>query len=242
MTNPVDRTFLTAEWRDLAMLNFVIDPALLGEYLPYGCELDSWSGRTYVSVVGFRFLRTRVRGLPIPFHRNFEEVNLRFYVRRRADQGWKRGVVFIKELVPRRAIAWVARRVYAENYAALPMRHRLETADRERELAYEWRRDGTWEGLSARYSGEPMLPGDDTEESFISEHYWGYAPQPDGGTIEYRVEHPRWNVWRAHDARLECDVAALWHASFAEALAAPPSTAFVADGSAVIVRRGRRLP
>jgi uncharacterized protein YqjF (DUF2071 family) len=86
--------FLTAEWRDLAMLNYEIDAAVLRPFVPAGTELDAWGGRTFVSVVGFRFLGTRVRGVPVPGHRDFEELNLRFYVRRVADDGPRRGVVF----------------------------------------------------------------------------------------------------------------------------------------------------
>src|SRR5579864_4477520 len=107
-------TFLTAEWRNLAMLNYEIDPNLLREYVPAGVELDQWNGHTFMSLVGFSFLNTKVLGLPIPFHRNFEEVNLRFYVRRNTRNEIRRGVVFIKEIVPRWAIAFVARSVYGE--------------------------------------------------------------------------------------------------------------------------------
>ena len=122
MTRPiVSRSFLTAEWRHLAMLNFAVDPKLLEPLIPPGTELDFHDGETFVSVVGFMFLRTRLVGLPIPFHRNFEEVNLRFYVRRRAPEGWRRGVVFVRELVPRRAIAFVARVFYDEPYLGEPV-------------------------------------------------------------------------------------------------------------------------
>src|SRR5713101_1040010 len=120
------RSFLTAEWRDLAMLNFEVDPTVLRPLVPAGTELDDWRSRTFVSVVGFLFLNTRVLGIPIPFHRDFEEVNLRFYVRRKMSDGWRRAVVFVKELVPRAAIALTARMVYGENYVALPMNHRIE--------------------------------------------------------------------------------------------------------------------
>jgi hypothetical protein len=225
------------------MLNYEIDPAILKSRVPVGCELDSFTGRAFVSVVGFQFLRTRGLGIPIPFHRDFEEVNLRFYVRRKAERLWRRGVVFIKELVPRRAIALVARRVYSENYVALPMRHRVDPAGGggAMTLAYHWRRLGTWEGLSISVSGSPFTPGADAEESFITEHYWGYSRQVDRGTIEYQVEHPRWRVWRATAAHLSCDVGSLYGPEFVEALARPASTAFVADGSPVVVRKGRRL-
>ncbi len=236
--------FLTAEWRHLAMLNYEIAPAVVGPFVPRGCEIDAWNGRTFVSVVGFLFLRTRVRGLPIPFHRDFEEVNLRFYVRRKADDGWRRGVVFIKELVPRRAIAFVARRLYNENYEALPMRHRITrgAADGATTVAYEWRRGGSWEGLSLEFAGEAAVPPENAEEAFITEHYWGYTAQRDGSTLEYRVEHPRWRVWRATRAALRCAVATLYGDRFVESLSGQPANAFLADGSAVTVRRGGRLP
>jgi len=225
------------------MLNYEIDPAVVVERVPTGCELDSWSGRTFVSVVGFHFLRTRVLDVPIPFHRSFEEVNLRFYVRRKVEGAWRRGVVFVKEIVPRRAIALVARHVYGENYVTLPMRHSVESADRRDSttVTYRWRRAGIWEGLTARFSGAASLPLDDAEEAFITEHYWGYSEQRDHSTVEYQVEHPRWRVWRAETASLECEVGSLYGSEFADALSGPSSTAFVADGSAVVVHRGRRL-
>jgi hypothetical protein len=167
--------FLTADWRHLAMLNYEIDPAALAARVPAGCELDAWSGRTFVSVVGFQFRRTRVLGVPIPFHRHFEEVNLRFYVRRMCEEGWRRGVVFVQELVPRRAIAFAARAAYGERYAALPMRHAVEISPVRGSVAYQWRRAGEWEGLSVAFTGAPALPADDSEETFITEHYSGYA-------------------------------------------------------------------
>jgi uncharacterized protein YqjF (DUF2071 family) len=178
-----------------------------------------------------------VLGVPVPFHVNFEEVNLRFYVRRKAGDEWRRGVVFVKEIVPRRAIAFVARVAYGENYVAHPMRHSVQPGA----VSYGWNRHGGWEGLSVSFSAAPALPPDDAEETFITEHYWGYARQSDGGSVEYRVEHPRWSVWRAERASLECDAQLLYGPEFAEALSGAPSTAFVADGSPVVVRRGRRL-
>ena len=240
---PSDAPFLTAEWRNLAMLNYEIDPAILKERVPAGCELDFRFGRTFVSVVGFQFLRTRVLGIPIPFHRNFEEVNLRFYVRRQVDGAWRRGVVFIKELVPRAAIALVARRVYGEHYVALPMRHSLQRVPDpgSATLSYGWRTFGTWEGLTVSFSGSPSMPPEESEEAFIAEHYWGYTRQRDHATVEYWVEHPRWRVWRAEAAVLSSDVCALYGPEFVAALSGPPKTAFVADGSPIVVRRGRRL-
>jgi uncharacterized protein YqjF (DUF2071 family) len=227
----------------LVMLNYEVAPSILAGRVPPGCELDSWRGRTFVSVVGFQFLRTRVLGLPIPFHRNFEEVNLRFYVRHKHQDEWRRGVVFVRELVPKRAIAFVANYVYGENYQALPMRHNIELSQEagSKRVSYEWRRDNRWEGLAATFSGEPVLPGEEIEEAFITEHYWGYALHPSQSTVEYQVEHPRWRVWNADTAALDCNAASLYGPEFGDALSGSPSTAFIADGSAVIVRRGRLL-
>ena len=238
------RVFLRARWHWLAMMNFEVEPTLLAPHVPRGTELDTWRGAALASVVGFRFLDTRVWGLPIPFHRNFDEVNLRFYVCREVDGELRRGVVFIKEIVPRRAIAWVARTVYGENYVALPMRHQVPTdapTAGSVPVCYGWRHEGRWHDMRVQIQGSPKTPADDEEATFITEHYWGYARQRDTSTVEYQVEHPRWRVWDATEARLEADVSTLYGAGFAEALAGPPRSAFVADGSDVVVRRGARL-
>jgi uncharacterized protein YqjF (DUF2071 family) len=232
------RVFLTAEWRHLLMVNFEVDPGRLAPYVPRGTTLDRFNGRTLVSVVGFRFLHTRVLGVPVPFHRHFDEVNLRFYVVRKRAGEWLKGVVFVKELVPRRAIAWTARRLYNENYTAVPMRSTVEVPGR---VEYAWRRGPAWESVSARVVGAPFLPAAGSEEAFVSEHYWGYVRQRDEGTVEYQVTHPQWRVYTCEDAGLECDVSALYGPTFAEALAQRPVSAFLAEGSAVAVHRGHPL-
>jgi hypothetical protein len=237
--------FLTAEWRDLAMLNFEVDPKVLSPLVPVGTELDAWQGRTFVSVVGFLFLDARVFGAAIPFHREFEEVNLRFYVRRSAGDGWRRGVVFVKEIVPRLAIALTARALYGENYVAARMRHSIdEEADATglRTVAYSWWHRGRENrmDLSARGNAGEAPEGSDVE--FITEHYWGYARRRGGRTTEYRVEHPRWQVFTAANSQLDCDVAALYGAPFVPFLKAPSVSAFLAAGSNVTVFKGTMLP
>ena len=233
--------FLKADWRNLAMLNYEVEPSVLAAFVPAGTELDRWNGRLFVSLVGFRFLRTRVWGLPIPLHCNFDEVNLRFYVRRKEGSEIRRGVVFIREIVPRRAIATVARNLYGERYVALPMRHRLEVAGEDQVLEYGWRSGAEWKRLRLRVAGSPVLPGDGSEDQFITEHYWGYAAQRNGATTEYRVEHPPWRVWSARDARLEGDVAGLYGEELAAVLGDRPASAFLAEGSEVKVFRGRKI-
>ena len=191
-----------------------------------------------MSVVGFRFLKTKLWGMPIPFHRNFDEVNLPLYVRRRAEDGWRRGVVFIKEIVPKRMVALVARCVYNENYVYLPMKHTIELPGTVR---YSWFTGKQEHWLAGEISGESVFPSQDTEESFIEEHYWGYTRRRDGGTVEYQVEHTPWRIWQMERPEFNCDVENVYGKMFVESLSKSPSSVFVAEGSPIILRRGRRL-
>ncbi|MDH5675496.1 MAG: DUF2071 domain-containing protein [Myxococcales bacterium] len=233
--------FLTARWLHLLMLNYEVAPALLRAHVPAGTELDCFEGRCLVSMVGFQFLETRVRGLAVPFHRDFEEVNLRLYVRREAGGELRRGVVFVKEIVPRRAIAWVANALYNEKYVALPMEHEDGIDGDGGHVQYRWKHRGHWARLGALVEGKAQLPAPGSEAEFISEHYFGYTAQRDGSTLEYRVEHPQWAVWKAREPVFECDVASLYGADLVEPLATAPSSCFVAEGSEVVVRRGAPL-
>jgi uncharacterized protein YqjF (DUF2071 family) len=228
------RPFLSANWRYLAMLNFAVEPAILAPLVPPGTELDFEGGETFVSIVGLLFLDTRLLGLPIPRHRDFEEVNLRFYVRRKSADTWRRGVVFVRELVPRRAVALVARAFYGEHYLALPMKHEIEHVDLGVNVAYLWRRGRKWESLKVSAVGEPQSISVGSHAEFITEHHWGYTCVR-GGCSEYRVNHPRWKIWESQHYELRADIAALYGKQFAETLARPPRSAFIAEGSPIEV-------
>jgi uncharacterized protein len=232
----MSRAFLTAEWRHLVMLSYEVEPRLLHKFVPAGTELDSWNGKVFVSLVGFRFLNTKVFGIPIPFHRDFDEVNLRFYVRRWDGNDLRRGVVFIKEIVPRWGIAAVARAFYNENYVALAMSHQIRPSG---EVEYGWRSSRGWNRMKLAQTGKPALPRDGSQEQFITEHFWGYAAQPDGGCKEYRVAHESWRVWRGQAARFEGELEELYGRDLAWALRMPPASALLAEGSEVTVYRGR---
>jgi uncharacterized protein len=237
----MSRVFLTAEWRDLVMLNYEIAPSLLHQYVPSGVELDFYDGRTFVSLVGFRFLRTKVFGFSIPLHRNFEEVNLRFYVRRLEGQGSRRGVVFIREIVPRLLIAKIARAFYNENYVARPMSHCTDVGPSLSSMKYLWKSGQVWNRVQATVNGLPTLPEVGSLEQFITEHYWGYSEQRDGSCMEYHVEHEPWKVWVARNAAFEGDVKDLYGPDVASVLKQPAYSSFLAEGSNVIVYCGRRL-
>ncbi len=239
--NPIRAPFLTAQWRSLVMLNYEIDPALLKPLVPRETELDFWKDKTFVSIVGFLFLDTRLRGVPIPWHTNFPEVNLRFYVRHKAAEGWRRGVTFVREIVPRPAIAIIANAFYNERYLALPMRHDVDLERNVGHAEYSWRHQNDWHFVRARTNSRWCeLPGESLEE-FIAEHYWGYADQRDGGTLEYAVRHPRWRVKLATQSNFEADVREIYGKNFAPFLNAAPASAFVAEGSSVAVHKGVRI-
>ncbi len=236
-----ERIFLKAEWRYLAMLNYEVDPALVAAYVPPGTELDRFDGKAFISLVGFLFLNTKILGISVPFHRNFDEVNLRFYVRRSVDGVVKRGVVFIREIVPRRAIAAVARLAYNENYRYLPMVHQISRQHDALRVEYGWRLGSIWNRLQVEATGEPHEIIDGSAEQFIAEHYWGYSAQPRGGCVEYYVAHPPWRVWQVTNAAFEGDAGALYGAPLASVLNRSPDSAFLAEGSPVTVYCGRRI-
>lgn len=166
--------FLKAEWRKLAIINYEINPEVLEKYLPKGTELDFYKGKCYVSVVGFMFLNTKLLGLPIPFHRNFEEVNLRFYVKKKEGNDWKRGVVFIKEIVPKPALSFVANSVYKENYKTMPMKNIIHQKDQELLIKYSWK-DKEWHSIEISAESEPLKMENNSEFEFITEHYYGFT-------------------------------------------------------------------
>ena len=230
------RPFLTANWRYLAMLNYIVDSDVIASLVPSGTEIDYENGETFLSIVGFLFLDARLLGLPVPLHRDFEEVNLRFYVRRKSTDTWRRGVVFVRELVPRPAIALIARACYGENYLALPMKHEIEHIAGKVKLEYLWRRGRKWESLKMEADGEPQSIPAGSHAEFITEHYWGYTSLRDG-CGEYWVEHPRWRIWDATSFEFNADIATLYGEPFAETLGQPPRSAFIADGSPIKVHR-----
>lgn len=238
------RKFLAAEWHYIVMLNYAVDPTLVAHLVPKGTELDSFDGRTYISLVGFRFERSRVHGVWIPFHSDFDEINLRFYVRREESGEVRRGVAFVREVVPRWAISKVAQVLFHEKYVSLPMRHQVvePTSEGGRVQAeYRWRHSGNWNSLRVECSGRPVRPSEGSLEQFITEHYWGYAAQPDGGCLEYRVEHDPWRVWPATTARFEGDPSGLYGPQLAHCLRGEPDSAFMAEGSSVVVYSGKRI-
>lgn len=227
--------FLTARWEKLILANYPVNPDLLLPHVPAGTELDEWKGKYYVSLVGFRFNETKLKGIAIPFHTDFPEVNLRFYVRRKTEEGWRRGVVFIKEIVPLPAISWVANWVYGERYATLPVKRRELQQESSLLCGYDWKYRGQWNTLEAVSNGQtqPIIEGSDAE--FITQHFWGYARRSGQPTVEYQVDHPLWKQYPVNEYRIQCDFGQLYGESFSFLRRCEPDSVHFAEGSAVSV-------
>jgi uncharacterized protein len=235
------KPFLSAEWRYLIMANYAFDPALLQPFLPTGTELDVFNNTHYVSLVGFLFDKTCLKGIPIPFHTRFEEVNLRFYVRRKENGVWKRGVVFIKEIVPKMAISLVANQLYGEHYQTMPMKHQWIIDDKSLKINYSWKFRGQWQsiGVNAQNIQQPIEIGSESE--FITEHYWGYTQLSKTITSEYEVRHPTWNVFPIENFEINCSFEQLYGVAFKSLDFMQPTSVLLADGSEIQVMNGRKF-
>lgn len=233
------RPFLSARWRNLILLSYEVDPACLIDLVPAGTTLDSWRGKVFVSLVGFQFLDTKILGAPVPFHQDFEEVNLRFYVRHAADDGVRLGVVFIRELVPRPAVGGMARLLYREPYRVVPMRSKVQPGPPP-EVEYQWDTTGRWCTIRGSGSGDGSEPAAGSLEEFLTVRHWGYNGEAGKETLEYRVDHARWRVWHAQRSHVDYQAAPLCAPDLARALTNPASI-LLADGSAVSIRWRNQL-
>lgn len=231
------RKFLTAKWHDLVMANYEVEPQLLKEFVPEGTTLDFHEDRCFVSLVAFMFLDTRVLRIPVPFHINFEEVNLRFYVKRETPEEVRRGVTFIKEIVPRFAIATVARLFYGEPYEAWRMSH-AKTGD---ELSYAWWKGDCMNSVNVKIGENIGVPDENSHGEFIIEHYWGYTRRGSARTDEYKVEHPKWELFSVADYEIKVDFGKLYGERFAVLSETEPYSILLAKGSEIAVYKGAKL-
>lgn len=233
--------FLTAEWRKLAIVNYSIDPTILEPYLPYKTELDYWKDKCYVSLVGFRFINTKLKGISIPFHTGFEEINLRFYVRYKDGSSWKRGVTFIKEIVPKPALTIIANSIYKEKYVTLPTKHTWVANPDDIKVSYEWKHQGEWDLISLTATPAPSDISPASEEEFITEHYWGFTQISDKRTSQYQVEHPRWKTYPVKSHQIKVRFGDLYGAEFSLLKDALPDSIMLAEGSKITVRAADKI-
>ena len=228
-------TFLKANWENIIMVNYEIDPEVLQPFLPKGVTLDLFDGKAYVSLVGFMFKNTKIFRIPIPYLGNFEEINLRFYVQRKEGNTIKRGVVFINETIPYRIVAWMANKLYKEHYTVVPTKHFIHQKGEKQQVKFEWLLDKKWNHIfveSGTLSKE-MFAG--SLEEFIYEHYYGYTMISDNTTEEYRLQHPSWHMQEVINYDICCDFSAMYGDAFSVLNESKPTAVFLAKGSSVKV-------
>lgn len=229
-------TFLSARWENLIMANYAVNPDLLNRYLPKGVELDFYNNKTYVSLVGFMFKQTSLFNIPIPFLGTFEEINLRFYVKRVEGDSIKRGVVFINETVPYKSVAWIANKLYKEHYIAIPTKNEIEINNLSKSIRYLWKMDKQWNHIAVNTEKEntQMLHG--SIDEFIFEHYYGYTKIHNHLSQEYKVNHPRWEVNKVIDYSIHCNFKSMYGNDFAFLIDQQPDSVVFAEGSPVTVK------
>jgi len=233
--------FLKAEWKNLALVNYEIDAEILEKYLPAGTEIDIWDNKCYVSLVGFMFKNTKVLGLKVPFHIDFEEVNLRFYVKRLENGEWKRGVVFIKEIVPKKAITFIANTLYQEHYETQKMRHEIIENQNTNTFIYQWKNDKEWNTIEIETKKDLSIIEIDSEAEFITEHYFGYTKIDEETTFEYEVTHPRWKQFEVVNHKIDIDFEKNYGSDFGFLQTQKPTSVFLAQGSKITVKNKRKL-
>lgn len=217
------------------MANYEIDPEILIPFLPKGVELDLYNGKCYISLVGFMFKKTKLFNIPIPYLGTFEEINLRFYVKRKEGNVLKRGVVFINETIPYPIVAWMANKLYNEHYTVVPTKHKIVEDNLVKKVKFEWMLNQKWNSIAvtSANTSEKMKPN--SLESFIYEHYYGYTKTADNKTEEYKLQHPSWKVSEVIDYTIDCDFEAMYGKSFAVLNLTNPEAVFIAEGSAVAI-------
>jgi len=231
----MSQVFLRAKWLNLIMVNYEVDPSILRPYIPAYTELDSYNGIHYISLVGFLFKDTKLKGIPVPFHQTFEEINLRFYVRQKENNKWKRGVVFLREIVALPAITVMANLIYKEHYQTHKTKHIWNLGKDEWQVEYHWKLKKEWNYLkvSAESSSHPIKEG--TEEEFISIQNWGYTKIDNHKTSIYHVHHPSWLIHPVRHYHVQCDIEKMYGGEFVEPLSQPPKSVFLAEGSEISV-------
>ncbi|MEJ7625740.1 MAG: DUF2071 domain-containing protein [Ferruginibacter sp.] len=230
------KTFLTAEWRKLIIINYEVDQSILKPYLPYKTEIDTWNGKCYISLIGFQFSNTKLKGLRIPFHSDFEEINIRFYVKFKKGNEWKRGVTFIKEIVPKHAITFVANTIYSEKYKTYPTRHQWNINNDFLEIAYSWKHNDAWDSIKVKTRATPVEILSGSEEEFITQHFWGYTKVNDNKTSEYQVEHPVWKMYPVLNHEIQVRFEKIYGEEFSFLQDSKPVSVMLAEGSSIAVR------
>lgn len=216
------------------MANYEIEPSILEPYLPKGVELDFFNNKTYVSLVGFMFKKTRLFGVPIPFFGSFEEINLRFYVRKVENRKIKKGVVFINETVPFKIVALLANKLYKEHYISIPTKNTISITE-HKNINYEWKVNNKWNSIAVKSDTDKYKIEQGTIEEYIFERYFGFTKLSNFSSQEYKINHPKWMINKIHETHIDCDFRTMYGDAFLGLNYQKPDSVLLAEGSQVSV-------
>lgn len=227
------RPILQAHWSHLCVLSYAVPPELLQPLTPRGLMLDTRDGQCFASLVAFDFENTRFKGMAWPFHRDFPEVNLRFYVRNKAGE---RGFCYVREFVPKRLVCWIARRLYHEPFERVPMTSDVHRKNAGLEVIHKFRHHERWQEIAVATTGAaPLLPTEDSWESYFLDQQWGFGTDEAGRPIRYRIAHPRWLVYSVEWADVRVNWAKTYGPAWKCLQETKPFSKILAEGSDVVV-------
>lgn len=229
------KTFLTANWENIVMINYLVDRAVLLPYLPHGVDLDTYEDKVFVSLVGFKFAKSKIFGVSIPIYGSFDEVNLRFYVKREDGGELKRGVVFISEIVPYQIVSFLANSLYKEHYRTAKMESSITLAGKKKYLKYAWKTAQNNCLIDVIFENEVAEIEANSEEEFIYEHYYGFTKVNENETWEYKVNHSRWKTNKVESFDIKCDFEKMYGSPFSFLNQQAPYSVYNAIGSEVSI-------
>lgn len=234
------KVFLKANWENIIMVNYEIPEEMLSKYLPKGVSVDLYNGKAYISLVGFMFKNTKIFNIPTFKLGTFEEINLRFYVSRKEGNETRRGVVFINETVPYKAVAWLANALYKEHYTVVPTKHTISKDSKNQKIKFEWLLQKKWNSIYVKNDLKSNEMERNSLENFIYEHYYGYTKIDEQTTEEYRLHHPSWRIHNVVDYEITCDFKAMYGNDFSVLNETKPTAVFIAEGSSVAIEWKRK--
>ncbi len=231
---------IDAKWKKLLLANYPVDTHLLDPYLPYGTEHALLDQKSYISLVGFLFLDVKLMGIKIPFHVNFVEVNLRFYVRRRFENEWRYGVVFIREFVALPMVSFIANTVARENYESVPMRHMMSSGKDTLTVEYSWQKE-EWHSMQITAGSNSFPIPDASHMHFFTVQHWGYSKVNAHKAYEYSVEHPHWDMYSTREYCIDVDFGKSYGSKFAFLNNQQPESVFLAEGSGITMIKQKTI-
>jgi len=223
---------INAKWKKLLLVNYPVNKELLEPYLPHHTEFALWNNSCYVSLVGFLFLDVKLGGIPIPMHTNFVEINLRFYVRRRTNDEWRYGVVFLKEIVGLPLVTYVANNFFKEHYDTMPVGYDIARKSDELKVEYRWKKK-EWNSIRILSEPEKIPMEEKSREDFFTTQHWGYTKLRSGSTREYSVIHPKWDIYKTKEYSINVDYGRVFGDQFNFLSNQKPDSAFLAEGSEI---------